>query len=143
MAKKDVPELVIEFFTERANYIYLTLIEYKKKNHLCIIDNVNKNEISAYVLDFAKAEGIDVDELLSISTRWYYEASEKYPLSFEFAKRGLSEQMAPIRKSFKKDYISRFVGHPFSYNIDKKPKVRRKRVTKIPKTVEIKFKAPD
>jgi hypothetical protein len=140
MAKKNAPPLVIEELQDRANYMYLTLLEYKRKQHLCIIDNVTDNEISAYILDFAKAEDIDVDELLRTVTLWYYKSSEDYPLSFEFAKLGMSQKMSLIRRTFRKDYISRFIGQKFGFNVNAKPKVRRKRVNPVPAGVEVKLK---
>lgn len=140
MAKKVVPPLLIEEVQESVNHMYISLLEYKRKNYIVIIDNITDAEISAYVLDYANAEDINVAELLSATTFWYYSASERYPLSFEFSKSGLAESMSPLRRTFKKDYVSRLIGKAFSYEIETKPRVKRKRVQKIQQGVEIKFR---
>jgi hypothetical protein len=122
MAKKSVPPLVLEEVQDRANYLYLTLIEYKKERYLTIVDNISGSDISVFVLDYAKAENVDMNWLLSVANIWYYKSSEKYPLSFEFAKLGAKNKITPIMR------------------IDAKPKIKRKRVNVIPSSVEIKLK---
>lgn len=140
MAKKNTPPLIIEQIQDATNMLYLSLVEYKKKDYLVIIDNIKGNEITAFVLDQAEAESVDMTWFLSVSTRWYYQSSERYPLSFEFNKLGRSDAVAPILKTFKMDYISRLMGKLFFYDMDRKPKVRRKKVQAIPSGIEIKLR---
>lgn len=140
MSKKNAPPLILEEIQGRANYLYLTLIEYKKEKYLTIIDNISGNDISAFVLDYAEAENIDVAWFLSVANIWYYKSSEKYPLSFEFAKLGVKNKVAPVLRTFNIDHVSRMIGKIFVYDIDSKPKVKRKRVNLIPSSVEIKLK---
>ena len=66
MAK--APPLIFESLEDTSNYIFLTLIEYKKVKYLTVIENVIDTEIQAYVLDNLSAEGIDHDWFLSIAT---------------------------------------------------------------------------
>lgn len=140
MSKKNAPPLVLEEIQDRANYLYLTLIEYKKEKYLTIIDNISGSDISAFVLDVAAAEDVDLAWFLSIANIWYYKSSEKYPLSFEFAKLGVKNSVTPILRTFNIDYVSRMIGKIFVYDIDSKPKIKRKRVNLIPSSVEIKLK---
>ena len=140
MAKKKVPPLVLEEVQDQANYLYLTLVEYKKERYLTIIDNIRGSDITAFVLDYANAEGIDMNWILSIANIWYYKSSDKYPLSFEFAKLGVKTKVTPIMRTFNLDFVSRMIGKIFVYDIDAKPKVKRKRVSVIPSSVEIKLK---
>jgi len=140
VSKKNAPPLILEELQDKANYLYLTLIEYKKERYLTIIDNIRGSDISAYVLDYVDAEDIDMAWLLSVANIWYYKSSEKYPLSFEFAKLGVKDKVEPILRTFNIDYVSRMIGKIFVYDIDAKPKIKRKRVNIIPSTVEIKLK---
>ncbi len=103
MAKKNVPPLVLEELQDRANMLYLTLLEYKKEKYLTIIDNVQGSVITAFVLDQADAENIDVSWMLGIANIWYYKSSDKYPLSYEFARLGTKNKVAPIIKTFNLD----------------------------------------
>lgn len=140
MSKKNVPPLILEELQDKANYLYLTLIEYKKERYLAVIDNIRGSDISAFVLDYADAENIDMKWFLSIANIWYYKSSDKYPLSFEFAKIGVKNKVTPIMRTFNLDYVSRMIGKIFVYDIDAKPKIKRKRVSVIPSSVEIKLK---
>lgn len=142
MSKKNSPPLVIEEVQDSVNHMYISLLEYKRQHYVVIIDNITDTEISAYVLDYANAEDISVANLLTTTTKWYYESSERYPLSFEFAKNGLAKHLSPLRRTFKKDYVSRLIGKVFSYEIETKPKIKRKRVQKIPQGIEIKLRKP-
>lgn len=140
MAKKKIPELKVELINERGNLLYLALLEYKRENYLCIIDNVSQSEIGAYVLDYAEQENIPVQEFLSLVTHWFYSKSDNHPLSVEIASQGLTQLIAPIHRTFDTTYVSRIVGHAFVYETMNKSKVRRRRVVPIPEGVAIKFK---
>lgn len=140
ITKKKIPELKIEAVSGRGNLLYLSLIEYKREQYLCVIDNIKQGEIGAYVIDYAEQEGIDVSSFLSLTTRWFYGRSEAVPLSIELAKRGLTGWLAPIYRTFDITYVSRIIGQPFTYEGVNKTKVRRRRVIPIPEGIEIKFK---
>ena len=139
MAKKKIPELKIELINDRGNYIYMSLIEYKRELYLCIIDSVKPNEIGAYVLDYAEQCNIDLQKFFQFVTHWFYSKSDSHPLSVEFARVGLTEWAGPIYRTFDTTYVSRIVGQAFFYeNIDKN-RVRRRRVVPIPEGIEIRF----
>lgn len=136
------PPLMFESLEGKENYLFLTLIEYKKVKYLTIIENVVDEEIQAYVLDNLAAEGVDQEWFLSVATRWFYSASDRYPLSFEFAKIGQGDVVKKILKTFNMNSTSRVVGKMFSFPINSKPKVKRRKVVAVPETIEIKFKGP-
>jgi hypothetical protein len=139
MAKK-IPPLILENLDSNENHAYLTLIIYKKQKYLVVVDNIVNEEISAFVLDFAESEDIDVNWFLSTCNLWFYSASEKYPLSFEFAKMGQLDKVKKIIKTFNINSVSRIVGRIFMFNIQNKPKVKRRKIVPVPEYVEIKFK---
>lgn len=134
------PPLVFEELQDNSNYIFLTLIEYKKVKYLTVIENVVDDEIQAYVLDLLSAEEIDHDWFLSVATRWFYSASDRYPLSFEFAKLGKGDVVKKVVKTFNISSISRLIGKLFTYQINSKPKIKRRKVNQINEAIEIKFK---
>ena len=143
MAKKKIPELKIETVNDRGNFIYLALIEYKREEYLCIIDSVKQNEIGAYVLDYVEQQNIDLKSLLQLATHWFYSKSDIHPLSVELAKKGLTEWVGPIYRTFDTTYVTRIVGQAFKYeNLDKN-RVRRRRVVPIPEGIEIHIKRPE
>lgn len=132
--------LTFEHLEDISNLSYLTLIEYKKIKYLTVIENVVDDEIHAYVLDQLSAEGIEQEWFLSIATKWFYASSERYPLSFEFAKIGQGDVVRKVLKTFNMNSTSRFVGKLFTFPLNAKPKVKRRKVNPIPETIEIKFK---
>lgn len=140
MAKKKIPELKIELVNGIGNLLYLSLIEYKREEYLCIIDNVKSSEIDAYVLDYADQSNIDMKNFLQVATMWFYSKSDIHPLSVELSRHGLTNWAAPIYRTFDSTYVSRIVGHGFAYDAMNKSKVRRRRVVALPEGVEVVLK---
>lgn len=136
------PPLVFEELQSNSNYIYLTLIEYKKVKYLTVIENVVGDEIQAYVLDNLGAEGVDQSWFLSVATRWFYSSSDRYPLSFEFAKHGRQDVVQKLLKTFNINSTSRVIGKLFKFPINVKPKIKRRRINPLPAGVEIKLRRP-
>ncbi len=137
---KKIPPLILENLDSNDNHAYLTLILYKKQKYLVVVDNIVNEEISAFVLDILETEDIDVNWFLSVCNLWFYASSEKYPLSFEFAKLGQLDKVKRIIKTFNINSVSRIVGRIFMYNIQNKPKVKRRKIIPVPEYIEIKFK---
>lgn len=119
---------------------FLTLIEYKKVKYLTIVENVIDEEIHAYVLDQLEAEGVDQQWFMSVATQWFYRASDRYPLSFEFTKYGQGEVVKRALKTFNMNSASRVIGKLFVFNMNGKPKVRRRKVQPLPERLEVKLK---
>lgn len=140
MAKKRIPALDVERVNDRANLHFISLLEYRREEYLCIIDNISPNEIGAYVLDFVDQEGIPAAQFMSIAIEWFYGKSDLHPLSVEIARRGLTKALSPIYRTFDTQYVSRIIGHAFSYEKMTKTKVKRRRVTPVQEGIEIRFK---
>lgn len=140
MAKKKIPALVVEKAVDPGNYYYLSVVEYRKENYLVVVDNISNDELGAYVLDLAQQEGINLQELMSVITTWFYGYSEKYPLSFEFSRLGLTPITNRIYKTFELAHVTRLIGNDFTFNIFDSPKIKRRRVSMIPAGVEVSLK---
>lgn len=131
----------MEFKQDPTTLHFLSLLEYRKDNFLVVIDNITETEVTAYTLDYAEQSGIVIADFLSLATYWLYASSRRYPLSFEIAKLGLTQQLAPILKVYDANNVSRIVGVPFQYQIQStKPKVKRRRVVPIQAGIEIVIK---
>jgi hypothetical protein len=140
MAKKKIPNLIVEHVEDNGNYFFLSLIEHRNEKYLAVIDQVTDDSVGAYVLDFAKQEGLDMKDLMSLITLWFYKAHSKYPLSFEFSRMGVSTQTNKIYRTFELAHVTRVVGNDFRFNIQEEPKVKRRRVNKIPAGIEVRIK---
>lgn len=140
MPKKRIPTLEFEQTAGSGNLLFLSLVEYKREEFLCVIDTVDDESINAYVLDYAEQNGIKISSFLSLVTRWFYASSDRCPLSFEAAKYNLTEALAPMYKTLELSYVSRVVGNSFSFSDEKPSKVKRRRVIAPSEGIEIRFK---
>lgn len=140
MAKRKIPSLIVEFASDQGNAYYLSVIEYRRENYLVVVDNINDEEVGAYVLDFAQQEGINLQDLMTVVTQWFYRASYRYPLSFEFSRLGIAQRTNRIYKTFELAHVTRLIGKDYRFDFQALTKVRRRRVNKIPAGVEIKLR---
>jgi len=141
MAKKKIPPLIIEHFADTSNLCFISLIEYKMENYLGIIDNITDTELNAFILSYAKADHMSADDLIKIAIRWFYQNSNRYPLSFEFAKHGMSNKLEHVYKTFDLGYVSRIIGRPFIFeDLNSETKIKRRRVIPVPEYVQINLK---
>lgn len=141
MSKRKVPSLIIEHVSDRGNLHLLSMLEHRKDKYLVIIDNIDDENITAYVLDYAQQEGIDLRTFIDIAEGWLEKQDSAYPLSFEFSRLGLTEATRRIYKTFDLAYVTRLIGRPFVFELTKPAKIRRRRANKIPVSVEIRPKA--
>ena len=140
MAKKRVPDLKLEHIEGLGNVLFLSLVEYKREQYLCVVDSIKPAELSVYVLDYAEQQDIDLKKFLSFTTHWFYSNSENFPLSIQLARSGLTEWASPMFRTFDTTYVSRIIGQAFYITPIQKTKVKRRRVIPIPEGIEIKFK---
>lgn len=143
MAKKRVPNLIVEFASDSGNLHYLSVLEYRRENYLVVVDNISDEDIGAYVLDFAQQEKLDTKALMGIITYWFYRGSWQYPLSFEFSRLGISGQTNRIYKTFELPHVTRLIGNDFRFDLTAPPKVRRRRANMIPAGAEVRLKRVD
>ncbi len=135
--KNHIPDLHVEFASDKGTYHYLSVIEFRREKYLVVVDNITQEGVGAYVLDFAQQEGLDLQQLISVVTTWFYRASYRYPLSFEFSRLGMAQYTNRIYKSFELGHVTRLIGNDFKYDLAAAPKVRRRRVNMIPAGIEI------
>lgn len=140
MAKKKIPSLIVEYASDSGNLHYLSVIEYRRQNYLVIVDNITSDELGAYVLDHVQQEKLNLQELMSIITLWFYKGSDNYPLSFEFSRLGLTPATTRIYKTFELAHVTRLIGRDFRFDIETPPKIRRRRVSLIPAGTEVRLK---
>lgn len=140
MAKRKIPNLIVEFASDTGNLHYLSVIEYRRQNYLVVVDNITSEEVGAYVLDFAQQEKIDLRALMEVITTWFYRGSHTYPLSFEFSRLGIAGLTTRIYKTFELTHVTRLIGFDFRFDMETPPKVKRRRVSLIPAGTEIRLK---
>lgn len=140
MVKRKIPKLIIERAEEQGNFHFLSVIQYHGTEYLVVIDNITSEEIGAYVLDVAQQQGLDLQLLLSAIITWFYGASYKYPLSFEFSRLNMTKMTSKIYRTFELAHITRLIGKDFQFTFTGNSKIKRRRVNKIPAGIEVRVK---
>lgn len=123
MAHNSYPLIIEQHPDNYKGYPFITLIVYGEAQLLTIIDNQDKHNIYAYVLDFCQIEHIDEQLILKIANKW--NNNKTYPISIEFAKHNIDIQK--IFKTFNINYIKRIIGPVPKYNMDTIKKTKRKK----------------
>ena len=136
MAKKKIPELIIEHLAPESTLNCLSLLEHRTDQYLVIIDNIQDDLVTAYVLDYAIQEGINLEKFMEIAQTWAATGPE-YPLSFELSKLGVTSGTRNIYKTFDLAYVTRLVGRAFTFDLCTPEKIRRRRATNLPETIDI------
>lgn len=141
MSKRKIPSLIIEHVSDKGNLHCLSILEHRRDRYLVIVDNIDDEIITAYVLDYAQQEGVDLETFINIAENWLSTSDGKYPLSFELSRLGLTSTARRIYKTFDLAYVTRLVGRGFTYDLLTPIRVRRRRASRVPAGVEIRPKA--
>lgn len=145
MSKRKIPTLIIENVSDEGNLNMLSLLEHqayhRRERYLVVVDNIDDEQITAYVLDFAQQEGVDLITFIKIAEEWLKQSEGKYPLSFELSRLGLTSAAKRIYKTFDLAYVTRLVGRSFSFDLTTPVRVRRRRASRVPAGIEIRPKS--
>jgi hypothetical protein len=112
---------------EYHGYSFITLIQFKDRNLLTVVDNYNRKTVKAYVLDFCEAEQVDELTVINVANNWYDDGKPTYPISVEFSKNHLTPTVSKIYRTYAVESIVRVIGPLFSFEMDQVQKIRRKR----------------
>lgn len=137
-AQKLGSSLVIEPHPkDYKGYPFITLLMYRKQHMLAIIDNTNEQSVEAFILDLCAAEGINEERLILVASEWYEKSRDRYPISIEFSKRGLTCDTARIYRSLNTEHITRVIGPVPNFPMDTVRSVKRRRRKAVPAGVEV------
>jgi len=132
-----LPLIVEKHPKDYDGYPFITLIQYRDKQLLGIIDNTTDKMIKAYVLDLCGPAQIDEEQIIEIAKKWYKESSSKYPLSFEFSKMGLAGEVKVIYRSFAVGFVTRIIGPLPRFNMGEVKSIKRRRRKVISPSIEV------
>ncbi len=120
----------------------LSMLEHRRDKYIVIVDNIDEDNLTAYVLDYAQQEGIDLKTFMQIAEDWLKNSNGgEYPLSFELSKLGLTEATRRIYKTFSLAYVTRLVGRAFERDLTTPTRIRRRRANAVQAGVEVRPKA--
>lgn len=124
--------LIVEDHPDTYNgYPFITLIQYRKDHNLTVVDNVNDKIIKSYVLDLCGPSNINEEEIINIANEWWHTKKDRFPLSFEFSRLGLTNTVSLIYRTFNIEYVTRVIGPLPKYEMNETHSVRRRKKKKI------------
>ncbi len=136
--KRNIVPLIIEPHPKTYNGLpFLTLVLYRKVPMLTIIDNMNNENIRAFVLDLCDPEGIDKEALINIASVWYENDRDSFPISIAFSRAGITPQTSKIYRVIAIELVSRVIGPCFSFPMTEVTSVRRRKRKIISAGIEI------
>lgn len=132
-----IPLIVEKHPPEYKGYPFITLIQYKDQDFLVIIDNCDDKTIDAYVLDMCGPENVDEEHLIEIVYPWWEERRENFPISFEFSRLEITNEVSKIFRSFHIEYVTRVIGPLPFFDMGEATKIKRRKKKPIPDGIEI------
>lgn len=137
-AKKVVVPLIIEPHPKDYSGLpFITLIQYRKQIMLVVVDNMDDDNMKAYVLDLCGPERVSEELLLTVVSDWYENNQQSYPLSVEFSRRGLSGEVSRVHRSLNVEFITRIIGPVFKFPTNRIVSVKRRRRKGLSDGIEI------
>jgi len=136
LIREDHPE-------DYVGYPFITLIQYRKDNILTIIDNSDDKEIGAFVLDLCAPELVNEERIIEVAANWYEEGHDRFPISFEFSRLGISAETGKIFRNYNIEFITRVIGPLPRFDMSTPPAIKRRRRKAVPPGMEIRKKVLD
>lgn len=106
---------------------FVTLVQYRGQSMLTLVDNVDEENLKAFVLDLCGPEKVDEEAVIQAALDWYSTNRTKYPISVEFSRRGLAAHTSKIYRTLNVEFISRVIGPINRFPMDAVKSVRRRR----------------
>lgn len=136
LIREDHPE-------DYVGYPFITLIQYRKDNILTIIDNSDDKEIGAFVLDLCAPELVNEERIIEVAANWYEEGHERFPISFEFSRLGISSETGKIFRNYNIEFITRVIGPLPRFDMNTPPQIKRRRRKAVPPGIVVHKKVLD
>ena len=128
MSTRKISKLIREDHpSDYTGYKFITLIQFNDEKFLTIVDRVTDKTISAYILDLCGPQNIDEESILNIAYEWSLSPRKNFPISFEFTRLGIINEVSSIQRSFNKDFIERVIGPLPAVEVVKATVKRKKR----------------
>jgi hypothetical protein len=118
-------------------YPFITLIQYRDQEYLGIVDNTTDKMIKAYILDLCGPTQVNEERVINVATDWYSKAKDRYPLSFEFSKLGMSDEVKQIYRSYAVGFVTRVIGPLPRFEMGEVKSIKRRKRKAISSNIEV------
>lgn len=132
-----IPLIVEQHPEDYDGYPFITLLQYRKEHILTLIDNTDDKIVKSYVLDLCGPSKVDEEKIVSIALQWWDNNRDRFPLSFEFSRQGVSEEASKIYRTFNVEYITRVIGPLPRYEMKETINIKRRKRKPLPKNAKV------
>ena len=132
-----LPLIIEEHPADYDGYPFITLIEFRDNHLLGIIDNATDKMVKAYILDLCGPSSVNEEIVIKVAADWYSKSKDRYPISFEFSKMGMSDDVKLIYKSFPIGFVTRIIGPIPKFEMNEVKSVKRRRKKALPTGIEV------
>lgn len=132
-----IPLIVEDHPDDYEGYPFITLIQYRKQHVLTLIDNADDKHIRHFVLDLCGPAKVDEERLIEVATKWWEYRKEQYPISFEFSRLGMTNEVSPIYRTYNIEYVTRVIGPLPKFEMSEVVSVKRRKRKPVPTGVKI------
>jgi hypothetical protein len=136
----SVPLIIEDHPPEYDGYPFITLIQHRTHHVLAVVDNASDKQIRGFILDLCGPEGVDETVIIKVAAEWYFSGKTRYPLSFEFSKKGLADEAAKIYRTYNTEFVTRVIGPLPKYEMSEIHSVKRRKRKMLPPGLEIHHK---
>lgn len=133
----QVPLIIEPHPSNYDGYPFITLIQYRDQHVLSIIDNSTDKTIKAFVLDLCGPEQLNEEVIIRVAADWYEKSGCKYPLSIEFSRLGMSNEVSVILRTYNIDFVTRVIGPLPKFPMDETKSIKRRRRKSISSNIEV------
>ncbi len=136
-----LPLIVEKHPKDYDGYPFITLIQYRDKQLLSIVDNTTDKMIKAYILDLCGPTKVDEEYIIEVAKEWYSKSKDRYPISFEFSKMGVAGSVKDIYRSFAVGFVTRVIGPLPRFEMGEVKSIKRRRRKIISPSIEVRQSA--
>lgn len=138
--ENPIPLIIEDHPLSYNGYPFITLIQHRNQHVLSIVDNADDKTIRAFILDLCGPERVDEALVINTAAMWFYTHKQKYPLSFEFSRLGMTDSIAKIYRTYNVEFITRVIGPLPKYDMSSVQSIKRRRRKPVPPGIEIRKK---
>ena len=135
-----IPLIVEEHPEDYDGYPFITLLKYRKEHVLALIDNTDEKHIQFFALDLCGPEQVNEERLIDVASHWWEERHQRYPISFEFSRLGMTAETSRIYRQFNVEFVTRVIGPLPRFEMMEVHSIKRRKRKPVPAGVEVKYK---
>ena len=132
-----IPLIVEDHPEDYDGYPFITLLQYRKEHVLTLIDNADEKQIRHFALDLCGPAKVNEERLIEVAKSWWENRREQYPISFEFSRLGMTNEVCSIYRTYNIEYVTRVIGPLPKFQMSETTSVKRRKRKAVPEGVAI------